>query len=109
MTIIWSPRAIAELESEASWIAVDRPRAARAFIEKMLNASARLGEYPCSGKHVQGHSDLPIRELVVAPYQMMYVPQPRKVSIVTLKHSREKLTKDGLVLESSESEDNSEW
>ncbi|WP_420129199.1 type II toxin-antitoxin system RelE/ParE family toxin [Longimicrobium sp.] len=106
MTVIWSPRAIVELESEASWIAVDRPHAAWTFIEKMLDASARLGEYPYSGKQVRGHSDLPLRELVVAPYRMIYLPQPRKVSIVTLKHSREELTEDDLVLESSEE---SEW
>src|SRR5688572_27350679 len=96
-----------ELESEAAWIAVDRPQAARKLIEKMLEASARLGEYPYSGKHVQGHSDLPIRELVVAPYRVIYLPQPGKVSIITLKHSREELTEDDLV--PSFDEEESEW
>jgi plasmid stabilization system protein ParE len=42
-----------ELEAEAAWIAVDRPQAARKLVEKMLEASARLGEYPYSGKHVR--------------------------------------------------------
>jgi toxin ParE1/3/4 len=96
-----------ELETEAAWIAVDRPQAARKWVQKMLEASARLGEYPYSGKHVKGHADLPIRELVVTPYRMIYLPQPRKVSIVTLKHSREELTEDDLVLNSGEEE--SEW
>jgi len=93
---------MAELEAEAGWIAADRPQAARRWIEKMLSASARLGEYPYSGKHVQGHSDLPFRELVVAPYRMIYLPRPGQVSIVTLKHSRQELTDDDLVLGSRE-------
>jgi toxin ParE1/3/4 len=96
-----------ELELEAAWIAVDRPQAARKLIEKMLKASARLGEYPYSGKHVQGHSDIPIRELVVAPYRMIYLPEPDKVTIITLKHSREELTEDDLV--PSFDEEESEW
>ncbi len=91
-----------ELEAEAAWIAVDRPRAARKLVQKMLEASARLGEYPYSGKHVQGHSDLPIRELVVEPYRMIYLPEPHQVSIITLKHSREELTEDDLVPSSDE-------
>lgn len=107
MTVIWSPQARAELEAEAAWIAVDRPQAARKWIEKMLTASARLGEYPYSGKHVQGYSDLPIRELVVAPYRMIYLPQPHKVSIITLKHSRQELTEDDFILSSGDEE--SEW
>lgn len=93
-----------ELEAEAAWIAVERPQAARKWVQKMLEASARLGEYPYSGKHLNGHSDLPIRELVVAPYRMIYLPQPRKVSIITLKHSREELTEDDLVLTPDEEE-----
>lgn len=96
-----------ELESEAAWIAVDRPQAARKLVEKMLEASARLAEYPYSGKHVQGFSDLPVRELVVAPYRMIYLPQPGKVSMITLKHSREELTEDDLV--PSFDEEESEW
>lgn len=96
-----------ELESEAAWIAVDRPQAARKLIEKMLAASARLGEHPYSGKHVQGFSDVPVRELVVAPYRMIYLPEPGKVSIITLKHSREELTEDDLV--PSFDEEGSEW
>jgi toxin ParE1/3/4 len=96
-----------ELEAEAAWIAVDRPQAARKLVEKMLEASARLGEYPYSGKHVQGHSELPIRELVVAPYRMIYLPEPGKVTIITLKHSREELTEDDLV--PSFDEEESEW
>ena len=35
---------MAELEAEARWIAVDRPQAARNWIEKMLDASARERE-----------------------------------------------------------------
>jgi toxin ParE1/3/4 len=96
-----------ELETEAAWIAVDRPQAARKWVQKMLEASARLGEYPYSGKHVQEHPDLPIRELVVAPYRMIYLPQPGKVSIITLRHSRQELTEDDLVLSSDEEE--SQW
>jgi toxin ParE1/3/4 len=96
-----------ELEAEAAWIAVDRPQAARKLVEKMLEASARLGEYPYSGKHVQGHSELPIRELVVAPYRMIYLPEPGKVTIITLKHSREELTEDDLV--PSFDEEELEW
>lgn len=107
MRVIWSPRAVWELESEAAWIAVDRPRAARKLIEKMLAASARLGEYLHSGRQVQGFSEIPIRELVVAPYRTIYLPEPDKVSIITLKHSREELTEKDLLPSSGEEE--SEW
>jgi len=96
VTVLWSPRALAELEEQAAWIAVDRPQAARRWIEKLLAASERLGEYPYSGKRVREHPDLPFRELVVAPYRLIYLPEPGRVSIVTVKHAREELTDEDL-------------
>lgn len=96
-----------ELELEAACIAVDRPQAARRLIEKMLEASARFGEYRYSAKHVQGFTDVPVRELVVAPYRMIYLPEPGKVTIITLKHSREELTEGDPV--PSFDEEESEW
>jgi toxin ParE1/3/4 len=98
---------MAELEAEAAWIAEDRPQAARKWVEKLLTASARLGDYPYSGKHVEGHADLPVRELVVAPYRIIYLPEPGRVSIITIKHSRQELTDDDLVLSSGE--EDAEW
>ena len=92
---------------EAAWIAVDRPQAARKPVEKMLAASALLGEYPCSDRHVQRFSEIPIPELVVAPYRMIYLTEPDKVTIIMLKHSREELMEDDLVPNFDEGE--SEW
>jgi plasmid stabilization system protein ParE len=36
------------------------------------------------------------RELVVAPYRVIYVPNAEDVRVVTVKHSREKLRKKDL-------------
>jgi toxin ParE1/3/4 len=94
--IIWSPRAMAELEAEAAWIAKERPRAAEQIIERIRSATLVLADHPLAGKPLREYPRHGARELVVAPYRVIYVPTGEDVQVVTVKHSREKLRKKDL-------------
>jgi hypothetical protein len=89
---------------------MDRGRQAAGRAQMDREDSRRLGaagSVSVQWKAVEGHADLPVRELVVAPYRIIYLPEPRKVSIITIKHSRQELTDDDLVLSSGE--EDQEW
>ena len=96
MRIVWSPRFDAELESEGDWIARERPLVALAIVKRMQRATERLVRFPFSGRRVPEFPRLPVREVIVPPYRIVYVPEPGRVLLLTLKHSRELLTANDL-------------
>lgn len=94
--VIWSPRAIAEMEAKTAWIARDRPRVARAWLQRIRDATLVLTDHPLGGKPLREYPRSEARELVVAPYRVIYVPEEDRILVVTVKHSREKLKKKDL-------------
>lgn len=92
MKIIWSPRANAELEAEIEWIARERPQTAAAWLRRIRDATFQLADFPGRGKLLREFPDSSYRELVVPPYRIVYLSDPDDLIIITLKHSRERLS-----------------
>lgn len=91
MRIVWTTRARLELADKAAWIAKDRPRAAVNWLASVEEAVGQLPAFPMRGRHLPEFPDDPARELVLPPYRVLYVPSERKLTVVSVKHSREEI------------------
>ena len=70
--VVWSPRAIEDVEAIASFITKDSPSYAAAVVRKRLDTTANLSKFPLSGRVVPelGYPD--IREKLVYSYRIIY-------------------------------------
>jgi plasmid stabilization system protein ParE len=65
-------------------------------VQRIRDATLVLADYPLSGKPLREFPKSAARELVLAPYRVIYVPEEDRILVVTVKHSREKLKKKDL-------------
>ncbi len=64
---------------------------ARKLIDKLVARADTLGDFPLFGQMVLRYNDPTIRELVVAPYIIVYLVQPEHIEVLTVIHgSRER-------------------
>jgi toxin ParE1/3/4 len=70
--LIWTDPALRDLESIAEYIALDKPQAARVFVQKVFHAAERLVRFPKSGRIPPEIPHLPYREIVVPPCRVFY-------------------------------------
>jgi plasmid stabilization system protein ParE len=75
---------VRDLEAIRDYIAADSPRYAALVIERIISAVERLTSFPESGRIVPERSDPAIREVIVAPYRVVYRLQPGLVEIATV-------------------------
>lgn len=70
--IIWSPQAIRDVESIRAFIAQDSPAYAELEARRIVAAVERLHVFPESGRRVPERRDAALREVVAAPYRIVY-------------------------------------
>ena len=61
--LVWSPRALEDLETIAQYIAVDSGAYAAAVVTTILRTARRLSQFPFSGRIVPEFADNHIRQL----------------------------------------------
>lgn len=71
-----------------AFIAHERPLAAAAWLEELLARTAVLGRFPKRGRVVKEIGLHAYRELLHAPYRVIYRVDATRVVILTLRHSR---------------------
>ncbi len=62
--VVWSPRAIADLEAIADYIASDSPSYAIAVVRKVIESTRPLDKFPDCGRKVPEFNDDAIRRSV---------------------------------------------
>ncbi|MFQ5515918.1 MAG: type II toxin-antitoxin system RelE/ParE family toxin [Myxococcota bacterium] len=82
--ILWSPRAIRDLEAIRNYIALDSPAYGALIVERLVRAPERLQEFPESGRIVPERGDPRLRELIVRPFRIVYRLRGDAVEIVTV-------------------------
>jgi toxin ParE1/3/4 len=84
----WSPQAVRDLEAIRDYIADDSPRYAALVIERIIIAVERLTSFPESGRIVPERNDPTIREVIVAPYRVVYRVRPALEIATVFRASR---------------------
>lgn len=89
MKIIWSPLSVDRVSEIAEYISVDNPDSSQKWVEKLFGVVEKLKTFPRSGRIVQEINEDTIRELIFVNYRIIYRIEPKQISILTVRHSRQ--------------------
>ena len=87
--IIWSPVSRDDLHDLVRAIAADSPQRAETFAYRLMQQTDKLRDFPEIGRQVPEQHDPNIREIIVAPYRVIYRVRHRQqvVEIARVWHS----------------------
>jgi toxin ParE1/3/4 len=87
--IVWSPLAIARAEQEASFIAKDKPQAAKRWLEGLFKAVERLEMFPRSGRRLPEMESSDYRQLLYKSHRVIYRIEDDTLLILTVRRSKQ--------------------
>lgn len=86
MRVVWTDEATSHLDGIYAFIALTSPIYARRLIDKLVSRADDLGDFPTMGRVLAKYSDPSIRELIVAPYTIVYLVQTDSILVLTVIH-----------------------
>lgn len=95
--LIWTEPALNDLEAIAEYIALDKPDAARRYVQRVFEAVERLAHFPKSGSIPPEIPHLPYRQVVVQPCRVFYRTEGQDILIVFVMRSERRLREDDLI------------
>ncbi len=86
---IWSEVSKIRIFEIADYIAIDAPKAAELWVEKIFSKELVIKENPQIGRVVPEIGDLRVRELIVGEYRLLYSIEPHQILVLTVINCRE--------------------
>ena len=86
--IVWSRRAVRDLDTIATYIAADSPAYAGVVLKNIVNQTRILARFPRAGRKVPEFDDENVRELIVYSYRIIYRLQDDEALIVAVIHGK---------------------
>jgi plasmid stabilization system protein ParE len=87
-TVVWSPRAIDDVEAIAAYIAEDSEFYAASVVRDILAKARQLSEFPHLGRIVPEFGDDTIREVFAYSYRVIYRIEVEEITIVAIVHGK---------------------
>lgn len=84
--LVWSPEALEDIESIASYIERDSPWYAKAVASKIVELAETIPDYPEIGRVVPEIRDPSIRERFVYSFRVIYRVEPARILLVAVIH-----------------------
>ena len=82
--LIWSPRAVADLEEIRTFIDTDSPAWADLTVRRIVAAVERLEQFPDSGRMVPERQSPELREVISGNFRIVYRRRASTVEIATV-------------------------
>jgi toxin ParE1/3/4 len=89
--VVWSARALADVESIAAYIASDSPAYAKIVVKKIVKLTRQLARFPQSGREVPEFQDQSLRELLAYSYRIIYKVGTEEIIIASVIHGKRDL------------------
>jgi toxin ParE1/3/4 len=86
--VVWSRRALHDLESIADYIAQDSPAYASVVLKTIINQTRTLSRFPRSGRKVPEFDSEDIRELLAYSYRIIYRVQLHEILVAAVIHGK---------------------
>ena len=86
--VVWSPRAVDDLEAVAQYIAADSTAYAAAVVKTILNTARNFSRFPFSGRVVPELGDESIREWFAYSYRVIYRVEEETVTVAAIVHGK---------------------
>ncbi|HEY9508400.1 MAG TPA: type II toxin-antitoxin system RelE/ParE family toxin [Verrucomicrobiae bacterium] len=83
--ILWSPEALDDLRSLTNFIAVDNPAAAEKVGSALITSTELLATQPLLGRRVPEQQSTNIREVIRAPYRIIYEVRRSRRTVEVLR------------------------
>ena len=91
--IEWTEPALNDLNEIAEYIALDKPNAAKKFVQSIFRTVDRLKDFPESGKKPLELSETNYREVIAGPCRIFYRVEGRLVFILYVMRGERELRK----------------
>ncbi len=91
--IIWSERAIIDLNSIAEYIASDSEYAANKFVQELINKTNTLLSYPEMGRPIPENIPGSYRQILHKSYRIIYKLENKNIIISSVYHQKKLLFK----------------
>jgi toxin ParE1/3/4 len=85
--LIWTRRAIEDVQSIRQFIAQDSPHYALLVTQQLIASVERLPAFPQSGRVVPEVNDPAVREVIHGTYRIVYRLIREEIHIVTVHHA----------------------
>ena len=87
--VVWTSRALADLEAIGAYHAQTAPGYAEMLVRKLLQAAERLKTFPASGRAVPEIGDESLREIIHRNYRIVYIhlQDDDRVEVLTVFHA----------------------
>jgi toxin ParE1/3/4 len=85
--VVWTRRALRDLNEIGEFIARDSPRTAELYVERLFAKPNILQTMPKAGRIVPEKNDRALRELIMGNYRIVYRLKSRLIEILTVHHS----------------------
>ncbi|WP_110650800.1 type II toxin-antitoxin system RelE/ParE family toxin [Salinicola peritrichatus] len=89
--VIWTEPALQELDAIAEYIVLDNPAAASRLVKAVFDQTARLADFPQSGRIPPKLSDSVYREVVVPPCRIFYRQDEQLVFVLHVMREERQL------------------
>ena len=86
--VTWSPAALDDVDAIAEFIAHDSPAYASAIVDRIVDASRKLRDFPKASRVVPELADPDIRERFVYSYRLIFRITGNTVLIVAVIHGK---------------------
>jgi toxin ParE1/3/4 len=93
-SLVWTARALADLESIGDYIAQENPSAAERWVVKLMGLGTRAAKLPLAGRRVPELARDDIRELGLKSYRLVYLVRADRVDVLTVFEGHQRLRRD---------------
>ncbi|MGF1494423.1 MAG: type II toxin-antitoxin system RelE/ParE family toxin [Microcoleaceae cyanobacterium] len=89
--VVWSPKAIDDIDAIAAYIARDSISYAAAMVQRIIEVTQSLSDDPFTGDIVQELGDETVREQFAYTYRILYRVQGEVVTVSAVVHGKKLL------------------
>lgn len=91
--VVWSPKALEDLEAIATYISRDSASYAAAVVNKILEITRKLSHFPFAGRIVPEFGEDTIREQFAYSYRIIYKVDSEGVTVAAVIYGKRLLDK----------------
>ena len=94
MKVNWTETAEGHLDAIYAYIAQDSPEYALRMVDRITRRSQQIATFPLSGRSVPEYEIEQIREVIEAPYRIIYYIYPDQIDILAVLHRAQNILKN---------------
>ena len=94
MKVNWTETAEGHLDAIYAYIAQDSPEYALRMVDRITRRSQQIATFSLSGRSVPEYEIEQIREVIEAPYRIIYYIYPDQIDILAVLHGAQNILKN---------------